>query len=51
MAGVLYTIAAVLIGLWLIGFVSQVGGYLIHLLLLTAVVMVGYQWLTGRRAV
>ena len=52
MAGLLYTIIVILIILWLLGFmVVHVTSPLIHLLLLIAVVVLGYQLLTGRRAV
>lgn len=48
----LYTIALVLLILWLIGFVVvPVGGSLIHLLLVIALVVIIYQFVTGRRSV
>ncbi len=48
----LYTIALILFVLWLLGFlVYPVGGGLIHLLLVIAVVVLVYQLVTGRRAV
>ncbi len=46
----LYTIAVVLIVLWLLGFVAHVGGGLIHLLLVIAVIVIIYRLVTGRRA-
>ena len=46
----LWTIAVILLILWALGFVAfQVGGGLIHLLLVVAVVVVIYQLVTGRR--
>ncbi len=46
----LYTLAVILLVLWLLGFVAfHVGGGLIHLLLVVAVVVVIYQLVTGRR--
>ena len=47
----LYTIAVVLLILWLLGFVTSftMGG-LLHLLLVLAVVAVVYQLVTGRRS-
>ncbi len=45
----LYTIAVILIVLWLLGFVAHVGGGLIHLLLVLAVIVVIYRLVTGRR--
>ncbi len=47
----LYALAVILLVLWLLGFVAfHVGGGLIHLLLVIAVVVVVYQLITGRRA-
>jgi hypothetical protein len=46
-----YAIAVVLIGLWLLGFVGHVGGGLIHLLLVLAVVAVLIRIIQGRRIV
>ena len=49
---VLYTIAVVLLILWLLGLVTSVAvGGLIHLLLVVAVVLVVIQLITGRRVV
>jgi hypothetical protein len=46
----LYTIALVLLILWVLGFaMSFTAGGLIHLLLVLAVVAVVYQLITGRR--
>jgi hypothetical protein len=47
----LLTIAAILIIMWLLGFAFHVGGSLIHLLLVIAVVVGIFHLLTGRRAV
>lgn len=48
----LYTIAVVLLILWLLGLVTSVAvGGLIHLLLVVAVVLVVIQLITGRRVV
>lgn len=47
-----WTIAVVLLVLWLLGFVAfQVGSGLIHLRLVLALVAVVYQFVTGRRAI
>jgi hypothetical protein len=52
MAALLWTIVSILVALWLIGFlVANIGGPLIHLLLVFAVIVVVYQLITGRRAV
>jgi hypothetical protein len=45
----LLTIAIVLGILWLLGFSFHVGGSLIHLILLIALVIFIYNWVTGRR--
>lgn len=47
----LWTLIVVLVVLWLLGFSLSVGGGLIHLLLVLAVIVLIYQLLTGRRAV
>jgi hypothetical protein len=47
----LWTIVAVLLILWLLGFSLSVGGGLIHLLLVVALVMVVINLLNGRRAI
>ena len=45
----LWTILAVVVVLWLLGFVSGVGGSLIHLLLVIAGILFIVQLLSGRR--
>jgi len=47
----LWTIFVVLLILWLLGFTLHVGGGLIHLILVIAVVVLIYNLITGRRAV
>jgi Family of unknown function (DUF5670) len=48
----LWTIAVVLLILWLLGaFVVPVGGGLIHLLLVIALIVIVYRLVTGRRPV
>ena len=48
----LMTIAIILFVLWLLGaFVIHVGGGLIHLLLVLAVIVLIWNFVTGRRAV
>jgi hypothetical protein len=47
----LWTILVILLVLWLIGLLSHVGGGLIHLLLVVAVVILVINLVTGRRAV
>ena len=47
----LWTILVVLVVLWLLGFVSHVGGNLIHILLVVALIVLIYNVVTGRRSV
>jgi hypothetical protein len=47
----LWTILVILLVLWLVGLLSNVGGGLIHLLLVIAAVILVINLLTGRRAV
>ena len=51
MGSLLYLIGAVLVALWLIGFLLHIGGGLIHIILVIAVIVFLYQFLTGRRSV
>jgi uncharacterized membrane protein len=46
---VLWTIIVILVVLWLLGFSFHVGGALIHLLLVIAVVVLLYNLFIGRR--
>jgi hypothetical protein len=48
----LYTIAIVLVVLWALGFLAfNVGGGLIHALIVLAVILFLFQLVTGRRSV
>ena len=47
----LWTILAVLLVLWLIGLIANIGGGLIHLLLVVALIVFVINLLTGRRTV
>jgi hypothetical protein len=48
LAGILWAVIVVLFALWLLGFLLHVGGGLIHLLLVLAVIMVIINVVTGR---
>jgi hypothetical protein len=50
-AYMLWTILVVLLVMWLLGFSLHVGGGLIHLLLVVALVVLVYNLVTGRRRV
>jgi hypothetical protein len=45
----LWTIFVILIVLWLLGFSLNIGGGLIHTLLVIAVIVLVYNLITGRR--
>ena len=47
----LWTIAVILLIHWLLGFAVHIGGGLIHLLLVVAIIVALIQLFTGRRAV
>lgn len=48
----LWTIAAILVVLWLLGFFAfHIAGGLIHLLLVIAVIVVLYNFFSGRRKI
>lgn len=47
----LWTVVVILIVLWLLGFAVHIGGGLIHLLLVVALVIGLIQLFSGRRAV
>ena len=51
MARILWIVLVVIVALWLIGFVSNIGGGLIHLLLVVALIILVINLVTGRRAV
>lgn len=45
----LWTIVAIVLVLWLLGFSMSIGGSLIHLLLVVALVAIVFNLITGRR--
>ncbi|MEI7834589.1 MAG: lmo0937 family membrane protein [bacterium] len=45
----LWTVIAILVVLWLLGFLTQVGGSLIHILLVIALIVFIVNMLTNRR--
>ena len=51
MGSILYIIGAVLVALWLIGLLMHIGGGLIHIILVIAVIVFVYQFITGRRSI
>jgi hypothetical protein len=52
MASLLWAVIVILVVLWLLGFLAvNVGGSLIHLLLVIAVIILAFQLLSGRRSI
>lgn len=51
MANILWIILAIVIILWLVGFISGFAGNLIHLILIVAAIILIVNLLTGRRSV
>lgn len=47
----LWTIFVILVVLWLLGFSFNIGGGLIHILIVIALVVLVYNLITGRRSV
>ena len=45
----LWTIVLVLLVLWALGLVGSIGGGLVHILLVLAVIVIAYNLLSGRR--
>jgi len=45
----LYTIVVILVILWLLGLIGHIGGSLIHLVLVVALVVLIFNFLSGRR--
>lgn len=50
MGGILWAIIVICFVLWLLGFALHIGGGIIHLLLVVAVVLIVINLLTGRGA-
>ncbi len=55
LVSILWTIAVILVVIWLIGILlgwaAGAAGWLLHLLLVVAIIVIIYNLLTGRRAV
>ncbi len=47
----LWTLVAIFLILWLLGFSMSIGGGLIHILLVLAVILIVFNLISGRRAV
>lgn len=50
MGGILWGIISILFVLWLIGLVAHIGGGLIHIALVIAVILLVFNLITGRGA-
>ena len=51
LVNILWTVAAIVVVLWLLGLVFGLLGNFIHILLIVAAIIIVYNLLTGRRAV
>ncbi len=51
MLGILWTILVIIVAVWLVGLLLDIGGSLIHLLLVVALIILVYNLITGRRGV
>ncbi len=49
MGGIIWALVVLLFVFWLIGLVAHVGGGLIHILLVIAIIVAAFNLLTGRR--
>jgi hypothetical protein len=47
----LYTVVVILIVLWLLGLIGHIGGGLIHLLLVIALIVFIYNMIAGRKKI
>jgi len=50
MAGLLWAILVIIVVVWLIGFLADIAGNAIHVLLLVALAVLVYNLLAGRRS-
>ncbi|MCJ8009386.1 lmo0937 family membrane protein [Lederbergia wuyishanensis] len=46
----LWTIIGILVVLWLLGFIAKIGGALIHILLIVALVLFVFNLIAGKKA-
>ena len=51
LANILWMVLVIVVVLWLIGLIANIGGGLIHLLLVVAAIIIIYNLLVGRRTV
>lgn len=49
MVGIIWAVVCVLFVLWLLGLVLKIAGPLIHVLLVLAIILVAYNWITTGR--
>ena len=47
----LWTLVAVLVVLWLLGFIGHIGGGLVHILLVLGLIIIVYNLLSRRRSI
>lgn len=51
MAGLLWAVIVILVAFWVVGLLVHIGGGLIHLLLVVALILFVLNMLTGRRTI
>jgi len=51
MANVIWTLIGLLVLFWIIGLIAKVGGAIIHLLLIVALILLIFNLITGRKRV
>lgn len=51
MARILWIVLVVVLAIWLIGFIADIAGGMIHILLLVALAILVYNLVTGRKSV
>lgn len=51
MAQILWIVLVVVVAIWLIGFLADIAGNLIHLLLIVGLIILAYNLIVGRRQV
>lgn len=49
MGQILWIILVIIVAFWLIGFVADIAGNLIHLLLVVALIVLAYNLISGRK--
>jgi len=51
MARIIWILVAALVAIWLLGFLLDIAGNLIHFVLVLALIVLAFQFISGRRSV